>query len=121
MSTELTRNGTDGRVYGGDPNLVHIEDGQRCVAGAYLARELDRAMRIAAAKRGANATGALCPGCYMIAIFNAAIELANANGQPVAELGRTLSTAFVRLADRPVLGMTEEILVILDIDLQERY
>jgi hypothetical protein len=114
----LTRNGTEGRTYGGDKNLVHIEDGKRCLAGAKIADFADNSIRKAAWSRGvANAYSApLCPGCYMVAIFNAAVELAKRSGQPLEELGASLSHAFRKLAENPEAGVTEEIKVLLDPD-----
>ncbi len=48
----------------------------------------------------------------MIAIFNAAVELADRNGQPRSELARSLSATFAQLADGD--SLIEEITVILD-------
>jgi len=114
MTNELTRNGTDGRVYGGDRDLVHIADKTRGNFGAELATTIDRAMRYRARWQGKSYEGTLCPGCYMIALFNAAVTLAQRNGQPLTELGNTMANAFARLADNPNGGLTEEIEVILD-------
>lgn len=126
MQTQaLTRNGTEGRVYGGDCELVHIADGKRAMIGAYVAALLDNTMRKMAARTGARtaeqaAEQLLCPGCYMIALFNAAVHLANANGQPLSELGATMAQAFTLLAeradlDRPdELPVMEEIYIVLD-------
>lgn len=121
----LTRNGTEGRVYGGDCNLIHIQDGQRTAMGAAVASFLDAEMRARAFEaRTRTAEQAyqqfLCPGCVMIALFNAAVILANQNGQPLSELGATMSKAFAMLAargdfDRPDEAPTmEEIHVVLD-------
>jgi hypothetical protein len=52
----------------------------------------------------------------MIALFNAAIHMADANGQSRTELARTMSHAFNRLAAEPESGLSEEIKVILDGD-----
>lgn len=143
----LTRNGTDGRVYGGDCNLVHIEDHTRRDFGRDLAFQVEHMMRhrdpalrrqsageldgggYPGAREFAPAAGVvidwtrpLCPGCYMIALFNAAVELVRANGQPLAELGRTMAQAFSRLAEETVISaayeacLIEEIAVILDGD-----
>jgi len=112
----LTRNGTDGRVYGGDCNLVHIADGKRKEAGAAVAAFIDSMMRFNAMKAGKNADGVLCPGCYMIAGFNSMLELADANGQPRKELAKTMAAAFAKLSENPEAGGTEEINVILDND-----
>ena len=51
-----------------------------------------------------------------VAIFNAAVELANRSGQPLEELGASLSHAFRKLAENPEAGVTEEIKVLLDPD-----
>lgn len=106
---------TEGRVYGGASNLIHIPDGERKRFGEELANALDWQMR-----RRAYATGArtqqqaygsdgsviraapdaqpLCPGCYMVAIVAMAVTLAERNGQSVTELGNSLSAAFADLA-----------------------
>lgn len=119
--SELTRNGTDGRIYGGDCNLVHIKDGQRKAVGESIAFDTEEVIRHLAQKAGIDTDGKpLCPGCYMIALFNAAIHLADANGQPRVELGRTMSKAFEKLALDPASGLTEEIEVILDNDAEAK-
>lgn len=113
----LTRNGTEGRVYGGDCNLVHIKDGERSKVGELTAHALDAMMRTLAARQGNETENkALCPGCYMIALFNAALILARKNGQPVSELAHTMAAAFTKLASNVGEGLTEEIEVILDND-----
>ena len=115
-----TQNGTDGRVYGGDCDLIHIADGKRAEMGAELGRELDAMMRTAAvwsgARTGSQAYGEsaqpLCPGCYMVALFNAAVSLADANGQSVHELGASMSRAFWELAtggDKSIESITVEL------------
>lgn len=120
MTQALTRNGTadphsgQSRVYGGDCNLVHIADGTRKSVGAYLADELDSMMRFRAKREGKNNTGLLCPGCAMIALFNAALIVAERTGQPRSELAATMRHAFDRLLRDPEAGLTEEIEVILD-------
>lgn len=124
-SRQLTRNGTEGRVYGGDCDLIHIQDGQRAAMGAAVASFLDAEMRARAFESGArDAEQAnaqfLCPGCVMIALFNAAVVLANANGQPLSELGNTMAKAFTILAEQGDLArpdeppVLEEIYVVLD-------
>jgi hypothetical protein len=111
----LTRNGTDGRVYGGDRNLVHIPDGKRKDVGAEIAAEVDRIIRHASVQPAViKVDGVLCPGCAMIALFNAAIIIADENGQSRRELGATLSAAFRKLAEDPEAGLTEEITVLVD-------
>lgn len=111
----VSQNGTQGRVYGGDANLVHIADGTRKDVGKAVAEYLEDEMLTRAFAAGQH-TGTLCPGCYMIALFNAAIHLAEANGQSITELGNTMSKAFAKLAEKPASGLTEEIEVILDDD-----
>lgn len=113
----LTRDGTMGRVYGGDPNLVHVPDGERREAGRLAARAIDRVIRAISENIPwpMRRYHPLCPGCYMVVLFNAALALAKANGQPLDELGRTMGAAFNRLAE---VGDTaegiEEIEVLLD-------
>lgn len=112
----LTRDGTEDRVYGGDPNLIHIPDGQRREAGRRAAAAIDFIMRAMSNRVPwpQRATKLLCPGCYMILLFNAAVALAKANGQPLSELGRTMSAAFARLSDGLNEEGIEEIAVLLD-------
>lgn len=112
--------GTDNRVYGGDPNYCHIPDGQRRALGRAVASAADRMIRDAAGNCGVptdtTQPAPICPGCAMIAVFNAAVYLAQDSGQSLRELGRTMALAFNRLADHPERGVTEEIEVILDPD-----
>lgn len=110
----LTRNGTDGRVYGGDCNLVHIQDGQRAYVGQDAARYMAHRIRMLSTDADAF-DKTVCPGCYMVALFNAAVELAKQNGQSLTELGTTMSAAFDRLAHGGP-EVTEEIEVMLDPD-----
>lgn len=118
----LTRDGTEGRVYGGSPNLIHVPDGMRGYVGALAGKAIDTIIR-----RVSNvvpwpqrATKLLCPGCYMIVLFNAAVWLAKANGQSLTELGFSMAAAFTRLAEAEKNGfesqeaIIEEIEVILD-------
>lgn len=119
-----TRNNdpTDGRVYGGDTGLIHIEDGRRGQMGSRLAELLDSAMRdgavAAGRRRKAQAEAqSLCPGCYMVALFNCAVDLAVKNHQSLAELGDSMSLAFKMLADAARNGevvQMESIIVVLD-------
>jgi len=119
----LTRNGTDGRVYGGDCDLIHIADGKRTAAGMLTAAFVEEQMRVNAERSGARSprdaeTQLLCPGCYMIVLVNAAAELAARNRQPLRELGRTMAAAFTKLADAETVtaAFLEEIQIILDGD-----
>lgn len=89
--------GTQGRVYGGDPNLVHIADGQRRAMGELMATLLDARMRGEDAREGIREWRALCAGCYQVAAFNMLVTLAQRNGQSLTELGRTMAAAFARL------------------------
>lgn len=112
----LTRNGTDNRVYGGDCDLIHVIDGKRKAMGLAVAYELDKFMRQNAENRTEEekANQLLCPGCYMVVMFNALVSLAEMNGQPMTELGNTMANAFSKLAkDNGYKGL-EEIRVMLD-------
>jgi hypothetical protein len=105
-----------GRVYGGDPNLLHYKDGTRANAGREIANFLDRHLRERNAHLGRRAVeSALCPGCFMIAIYNAAVHLAEDNGQSLTELGNSLSKVFAELASGK-RHTTEELDIILDPD-----
>lgn len=115
-----TKNGTEGRVYGGDCNLIHVADGQRANMGELLAQELDYKMRDGAFMSGARdykqaIDQQLCPGCYMIVLFNASVTLAKNNGQSLNELADSMIAAYQRLkecGDKD--ACIEEIAVILD-------
>ena len=98
---------TEGRVYGGANNLIHIPDGERKLVGTLLAEALDANMRHRAVQTGARTATQtwsptqrqpLCPGCYMVAIVATAVALAERNGQSITELGNSLSRAFADLA-----------------------
>jgi hypothetical protein len=104
----LTRNGSDGRVYGGDKDLCHIPDGTRGDFGVDLAAHIMTSVRALSA---APDDKLICPGCYMIALFNAAVALARANGQPLVELAATMRRAFAELEDREAEPLIEEIIV----------
>lgn len=114
--------GTLGRVYGGDPSLVHVPDGNRTAVGKAVAFATDNAMRVMAFEYGLKdhtqaATQELCPGCYMVVGFNALVELAKMNGQSYKELGLTMAAAFTKLAEcdkESVDVCIEEIAIILD-------
>lgn len=109
--------GSDGRVYGGDANLIHIDDGKRAEMGQDMASLLDGNMRAAYTGPRTNEelmNQALCPGCYMIAGFNMLLELADRNGQSRTELARSMRNAFDNLLNNPEQGLTEEIVVLLD-------
>ena len=108
----------DGLVYRGACDLIHIQDGQRAEVGGTLANRLDAIMRSRAVSSGARTfeqarSLSLCPGCYMVALFNAAVTLAKANGQSMSELGNSMADAFRALADGGADRM-ESITVALD-------
>jgi hypothetical protein len=105
-----TTQATLGRVYGGNPTLCHIADGTRRTVGFAVAESLTLEMR----RRANDWSNPLCPGCYMVAIVNAAMFLATHNGQSLTELGNSLSLAFAKVADGG--GLSEEIVVMLDPD-----
>lgn len=112
-----SQNGTDGRVYGGDCNLIHIADGQRQIVGSQVATMLEMTMRMNAIEDGRRSVDdgmnqQLCPGCYMIAGFHMLVALAEQNGQDMRELGASMAKAFTALANGSPIG--EEIDVILD-------
>jgi hypothetical protein len=115
---KLTHNGTDGRSYGGDPNLVHIPDHHRADVGKAIADELTALMRMVGTLGVGHVAEPyegdkpLCPGCYMIALFDAAVELAKREGQPVKELGLSMAQLFMRLAMEGEYRATEEMIVI---------
>lgn len=116
--------GTLGRVYGGDCNLIHVADGNRKNVGHAAAQFIDGRMREDAFKEGRRSyteakEQALCPGCYMVVGFNTMVELAKANGQSLAELGRTMATAFKKLEQCQTDACIEEITVMLDPDVVE--
>lgn len=105
--------GTEGRTYGGDPALVHIPDHHRVEAGHVTADHISDTMRIlssAAGKEG-SWTKPLCPGCYMIALYDAAVLLAKDHGQDVRELGHSMAWLFDNLAKQGEYEVTEEMLV----------
>lgn len=116
------------KVYRGNPALVHIPDGQRAGVGKELARHLDYLIRDRAIDADespdyskfagiVDGTTPLCPGCYMVAIFNCAIASARANGQSLTELGNSLGDAFKALAqDGSHEESLESIVVQLDSD-----
>lgn len=92
-------------IYRGNPGLIHIADGQRASVGRLLANQLDYNIRSRAIDEAEGyaaiadiLNNPLCPGCYMVAVFNCAIELAKRNGQSLTELGNSLGNAFKALA-----------------------
>jgi hypothetical protein len=117
-TTTRTRNAETGMVYRGACDLIHIQDGQRAETGATLAGYLDTMMRTDALNDGTRTYAQtfgpdaqpLCPGCYMVAVYNMAITLAQENGQSLAEMGRSLSRAFANLAALADEGATGDAL-----------
>lgn len=99
--TDLSRCGTLGRVYGGDPDLIHAKDGTRAAHGEAIADAIDERLRHYAENRtdAERASQLVCPGCYMVVGFNALTELARRNGQPMRELALSMAAAFQALAD----------------------
>jgi len=102
---DQTQENSEGMVYRGREDRVHIADGQRAGIGEHMARELEDIMREDAREMADSADEALlsqvlplCPGCYMTVIVNMAASLAKANGQSLSELGNTLAGEFARLA-----------------------
>ncbi len=112
MTDTYIARGTEGRVYGGLEDKVHIPDGTRGAFGQRVADFIDAEMRAGDADAGDKP---LCPGCYMIALLGTAITLAQRNGQTLPELGRAMAHAFTELADRaeaePV-PLPEEMLIL---------
>jgi hypothetical protein len=117
-------NGTEGRVYGGDPNLIHIADGTRAEVATQVADFVGAEMRLRADAQGQRTWSQiwgserqnLCPGCYMVVGFNTLLVLAERNGQSLRELGLTMAEAFSKLAEDQSPATIEEIMVILDSD-----
>lgn len=115
---KLSHNGTDGRSYGGDPSLVHIPDHHREDIGKAVADTLTALMRamgtlgVGHAPEPYEGDKPLCPGCYMIALFDAAVTLAQREGQPVKELGLSMAQLFTKLAQEGAYRATEEMTVI---------
>lgn len=117
MSNDQHNKGTLGRVYGGNPNLIHIDDGTRAEFGHDMAGQMDGMMRERYTGERTEyqlVTQRLCPGCYMIGAFNMLLTLADGNGQSRLELARSMKAAFEALEANPEMGLTEEIIVKLD-------
>ena len=102
----MNTNGTEGRVYGGDPELLHIPDGRRGEFGQEIADFITRRMQ----EMNGGRTDPLCPGCYMIALMCAGITLARLNGQSIGELRDALGNAFETLNLNDALP--EEMLIV---------
>lgn len=112
----VSQDGTQGRVYGGDPDLIHIPDHHRKDVGKALADNLDGTMRLLAIQGQGiefdDRTKALCPGCYMIAGIDMLLVLADRYGQDRRELALTLAEAFTKLAVDPTADLIEEVHVV---------
>lgn len=116
--SKLTHAGTAGRTYGGDPNLIHIPDHHRVDVGRSIADVLESEMRLLGTlgvghdAKPATSDDPLCPGCYMIALFDAAVILAERTGQNVQELGASMAQLFTKLAKEGKYQPTEEMTVV---------
>lgn len=97
--------GTYGRKYGGDPDYAHVPDGQRNMVGLSVADYVSLVIR--SMDVDATPLTPVCPGCYMVVLFNAALELARRNGQDIDELARSMSHVFQTMREP-----TEEIEVL---------
>lgn len=107
------------QVYRNRQEYVHIEDGKRAAVGRAYSVYLTNEIRDAAFLQGNLDAyrNPLCPGCYMVAVFNLALELARMNGQSLTELGNSLGNAFYQLAqDGAYAESIESIEVQLDSD-----
>lgn len=82
------------QVYGHslNPDRIHFPDGTHTEAGRQIARVVDEMMRTADPDAAPDAQ--LCPGCYMLAMFNALLYLARDNGQDPRELAATMGKTF---------------------------
>lgn len=116
ITAEALEHVTETAVYAGKPNLVHIPNGKRQGVGRLIANAADALIREAALRsdgEDGDLYNPLCPGCYMVAIFNAAVALAEANGQSLTELGRCMAKAFEELETKGI-SAREDIEVSLD-------
>lgn len=115
--SQLTHNGSDGRTYGGDPNLIHIPDHHRADVGHAIANVIDATMRLLGTlgvgheAKPMTEDAPLCPGCYMIALFDASQELARRTGQPMHELAASMAGLYTELAKDPSFRPVEEMVV----------
>lgn len=115
----IEHRGTSGRAYGGDPALVHIPDHHRTDVGRALADCLEMQMRLIGTlgvghePKPYDDASPLCPGCYMIALFDAAVFMARRQGQDVRELGLSLGGLFTTLAHDPNFQPTEEMVIVI--------
>lgn len=90
----VSRHEPTAQVYGVslNPDRLHFDDGTHKRAGEELAARLDAMMR--AANPDASADAQLCPGCYMLTLFNASLYLAAQNGQDPRQLAATMERVF---------------------------
>lgn len=112
----LTANGTDGRVYGGDPNLIHVPDGKRADLGNLAACFVEAEMRKGAENRThrEREMQTLCPGCYMVVGFDMLLRLADDAGQDRRQLAKSMIAAYEKLLENPDQPPLEEIFIQLD-------
>lgn len=103
------KKGTEGRVYGGDPNLLHIPDGSRQQFGNDIADHIVQKIR----DLNEGRSDPVCPGCCNVVVFNIARELARQSGQTETEMARSLALAFEQIAEGNKTSL-EEIEIILD-------
>lgn len=94
---------SDGRVYGGREQYIHIKDGQRARFAREVAEFITTKMKAEAVARGSRTqeqadVQSPCPGCSMIIVFNVAIILACQSGQSLREMAISLGKAFTTLA-----------------------
>lgn len=115
---QMQNKGTEGRVYGGNPDLLHVPDGQRAALGHLVAAFLEGQMRENAENRTdrQKEMQPLCPGCYSVVAFDMLVVLADDNGQSRRELARCMINAFQKLYDNPESGLTEEMRILIDPD-----
>jgi hypothetical protein len=119
MKSTAKNDAPNGSVYARDTGLIHIADGERREMGAWLASQLNSRMRNECVLDGQRTTEeaseqSLCPGCYMVAVFNCALELAKENGQDIREMARSMAWAFKKLAKNPTPEGIEGIELVLD-------
>ena len=104
MNNKLTQNGLAGKVYWQDQNLIHAED-QWIPFGERTANGLEMLIRRAA--NDWNMDKAVCPACYMLTLYNAAVFMAERNDQSMKELGESMAQLFTELATGKVPSQSE--------------
>lgn len=90
----VSRQSPAAQVYGVslNPERLHFADGSHVEAGRTVATFLDALQRDA--NPDAPDDALLCPGCYMLVLFNASLFLAADNGQSGLQLARTMERAY---------------------------